>query len=201
MRFNMNELATEKTMTVKEMAEVMNVSVGTIIRAINTLYPGKIKNGVTTYISEAECANINKHIHSNKYLCNSEKVTTNLEMAEKIVEVMQYLNSQIDILRMERDKAQADVKMLVHDFKKLYTTTEIAKELHIKSAIELNRKLMHDFKIQFNNNGTWVLYSDYADKGYTSIKETVLDSGKVVYDRLWTGAGRKFILDLFDAHK
>jgi phage antirepressor YoqD-like protein len=53
-----------------------------------------------------------------------------------------------------------------------------------------------EMKIQFKQNETWVLYSEYADKGYTSIKQTVLDSGKIVYHRMWTGSGRQFINNL-----
>ena len=52
--------------------------------------------------------------------------------------------------------------------------------------------------IQFKQNETWVLYSKYADKGYTDIKQQVLDNGKVVYDRKWTQLGRKFLLELFE---
>jgi len=39
---------------------------------------------------------------------------------------------------------------------KTYTITEIAKELRLKSAIELN-KLLSEKGIQFKSNGTWVL--------------------------------------------
>ena len=79
---------------------------------------------------------------------------------------------------------------------KTYTTTEIAKELNMRSAIELNRKLA-EMGIQFKQNGTWVLYSDYANLGYEEIKQEVLDNGIVVYHRRWTQKGRRFILNLF----
>ena len=39
--------------------------------------------------------------------------------------------------------------------------TEIAKELNLKSAKELN-KILADDKIQYKINGTWVLCSDYS---------------------------------------
>lgn len=96
------------------------------------------------------------------------------------------------LLTMEKQKT---IDMLVHE-NKLYTTTEIAKELGFKSAIALNR-LLEESRIQFKSNGTWVLYADYANRGYVSIKQNVLDSGKIVYDRKWTGEGRKFLVESF----
>ena len=87
------------------------------------------------------------------------------------------------------------IDMLIHE-NKLYTATEIAKELGFKSAVLLNNKL-EEMKIQYKVNGSWVLYSNYSNLGYISLKQNVLDNGKIVYDRKWTGEGRKFLLDLF----
>lgn len=36
------------------------------------------------------------------------------------------------------------------------------------------------------------------NKGYVSIKDLVLDNGKVVYSRMWTAAGRAFLLSAVD---
>ena len=80
---------------------------------------------------------------------------------------------------------------------KTYTMTEIAKELGLKSAIELN-KLLAEKKIQYKVNETWVMYSQYSNLGYEEIKQEVLDNGKVIYHRRITQMGREFILNLFD---
>lgn len=93
--------------------------------------------------------------------------------------------------RIEAERRNA---ILMHS-SKTYTTTELVKELGLKSAIALNNKLS-DRKVQFKQNGTWVLYSKYSDLGYTDIKQTVLDSGRIVYDRHWTNDGRMFLLEL-----
>ena len=79
---------------------------------------------------------------------------------------------------------------------KTYTMTEIAKELNLKSAIELNNKLS-DMKVQFKTNKTWVLYSKYSNLGYEEIKQEILDNGRVVYHRKITQTGRDFIINLF----
>lgn len=95
--------------------------------------------------------------------------------------------------RIEAERKNA---ILMH-VNKTYTTTEIAKELNMRSAIELNKKLA-EMKIQYKQNKTWVLYSNYSNCGYTEIKQRVLDTDKVVYDRAWTQLGRDFILNLFE---
>ena len=95
--------------------------------------------------------------------------------------------------RIEAEKTNA---ILMH-VNKTYTMTEIAKEIGLKSANELN-KILAEKKIQYKSNGTWVMYSDYSDLGYESIKQETLDSGRVIYHRRITQLGRKFILSLFD---
>lgn len=97
--------------------------------------------------------------------------------------------------RAKRLEVEKTNTILMHVTKN-YTATEIAKELGFKSATELN-KVLSQMKVQYKQNETWVLYSKYADKGYTDIKQQVLDSGRVVYDRKWTQLGRKFLLELF----
>ena len=94
--------------------------------------------------------------------------------------------------RLEAEKLR---DKLIHQ-NKLYTTSEIAKELGLKSANKLN-SLLAEKKIQYKQNKTRLLYSKYADCGYVSIKQDILDSGHIIYDRKWTGKGRDFILNLF----
>lgn len=95
--------------------------------------------------------------------------------------------------RMEAERKNA---ILMH-VSKTYTMTEIAKELGMRSATELNR-ILAEFHIQYKVNGTWVLYSDFSGLGYEEIKQEVLDNGKVVYHRRITQSGREFILNLFE---
>ena len=94
-----------------------------------------------------------------------------------------------------RKEAERRNAILTH-VNKTYTMTEIAKELNMKSATQLNR-LLAEKKIQYQVNGTWVMYSKYSNLGYEEIKQEVLDSGKVIYHRRITQMGREFILKLF----
>ncbi len=98
--------------------------------------------------------------------------------------------------RAARVEAERKNAILMH-VNKTYTITEIAKELGLKSAMQLNR-ILAEKKIQYQVNGTWLMYSNYSNCGYEEIKQEVLDSGKVIYHRRITQMGREFILDLFE---
>lgn len=98
--------------------------------------------------------------------------------------------------RAARVEAERKNAILMH-VNKTYTITEIAKELGLKSAMQLNR-ILAEKKIQYQVNGTWLMYSTYSDCGYEEIKQEVLDSGKVIYHRRITQMGREFILGLFE---
>lgn len=103
--------------------------------------------------------------------------------------------TQLKEERKARLEAENQRNKLIHQGK-LYTTGEIAKELNLSSATKLNN-LLAEKKIQFKQNGTWLLYSKYSEMDLISIKQQQLDNGKVIYDRKWSGTGRDFILDLF----
>lgn len=120
---------------------------------------------------------------------------TYLEALEAQIELVKKLESQ----GVQLETATKTIEKLTH-VGKLYTATEIAKELGLRSAEQLNKEL-EEMNIQYKVNNTWVLRSWYADKGYTSIKQMVLENGKIVYDRKWTGTGREFLLGKFKETK
>ena len=142
-----------------------------------------VRKAIITYIEKLEAAV--KEVQKPKEL-------TTLEII-KIAEIA-------ELGRLEAIKRAEEVEGTVHiltHVNKTYTTTKIAKELGMKSAKQLNQ-LLHDIGIQFLQNDTWVLYSKYTTFGYTQIKQSVLDSGKIVYDRRWTGIGREFLIKLLN---
>lgn len=96
--------------------------------------------------------------------------------------------------RQARIKAEQTNAILMH-VNKTYTATEIAKEIGLRSANELNR-FLEKKGIQYWINGTWLPKADYSNCGYFEIKQEVLDSGKVIYHRKITQLGREFILNL-----
>ena len=96
-------------------------------------------------------------------------------------------------LSLEKAKIEEEKNRLIHQGK-LYTTTEIAKELGFKSAKAFN-EFLKEKKIQYKVNNTWVLASRFSELGYTEIKQTELDTGKIIYNRKWTGIGREWLIN------
>lgn len=77
-------------------------------------------------------------------------------------------------------------------------TSIIAKD-YGWSAKRLNQ-FLHEHGIQYKIQGTWLLYSKYADKGYTKSEtypyEGSNDNWHVAVNTKWTQAGRLFIYEL-----
>ena len=75
------------------------------------------------------------------------------------------------------------------------TTTQIAKELSM-TVSDLTRLLEHR-KVMYKQSGQWMLYADYARKGYAKSRTTTrrdTEGDLHTYTRLvWTEEGRRFI--------
>ena len=144
-------------------------------------------NSAVAKAFELNVAYINEFERMEKYIMESNK--------QKLPQT--YLEALKELVKVEEEKQalESRVNNLIHA-KKLYTTTEIAKELGFKSAIAFNKRLEED-KVQYCVNKTWVLCSKYYNKGYVSIKQTELDNGRIIYDRKWTGLGRDFLLEKY----
>ena len=76
--------------------------------------------------------------------------------------------------------------------------TQIAKDYGM-SAVTLNR-LLSEMEIQYKRCGTWILYQDYADKGYTQTKTFIINENKTKSYTTWTQKGRLFLYNLLKAH-
>lgn len=100
--------------------------------------------------------------------------------------------------RSARIEAEKQVAVLTH-VNKTYTCTEVAKELGLKSAIELNNRLK-ELGVQYKVNQTWVPYTKYATLGWFDIKQEVADNGHIIYHRKITGIGRQGIINLINSY-
>ena len=82
-----------------------------------------------------------------------------------------------------------------------YTTTQIAKELGMRSAVTLHQKLK-DMKVMFSQSGSWMLTAPYCDKGYTKTRTSTGENNsggtwsKTI--TVWTEKGRKFLHELLN---
>ena len=214
----------ENTISSREVAEMMEINHKDLLRKIDEITKDLVaENCATKYWTESTFENRGKqyreyqvtkrgceflahkttgtkgNLFTHKYMDRFEEMENRLQKQLPGT----YIEALEQLLASEKEKARVQLElkdeqhkneMLMH-FNKLYTTTEIAKELGIKSAAKLN-KVLNDKGIQFKQNGTWVLYSDYSECGYVSIKQTLLENGHIIYDRKWTQEGRKFLLVL-----
>lgn len=136
--------------------------------------------------------NLTKAFSMMKNKLFQNNLPTPLETARMLVQVLE----EKEALLLTNKALEKQNTILMHT-NNTYTATEIAKELGLKSANELNHRLS-EMKIQYKVNKNWVFYSKYADLGYTSIKQHILENGKEIYDRKFTQTGRDFILKLFN---
>lgn len=120
------------------------------------------------------------------------------EVIQKTLTDPDYLIQLATVLKEEKQKriqAETKVAILTHT-NKTYTATEVAKEIGMRSANELN-KWLENKNVQYKVNGTWVPCAKYANQAWFEIKQEEMDNGRIVYHRKITGLGREGIIDLY----
>lgn len=101
---------------------------------------------------------------------------------------------------LEQAQPELDYNRKVLSSVNTYTTTQIAKELGMKSAKELN-KILHEKRVQYKQNGQWVLYAQHQGKGYIDTRTYTYEYGDKTGTNnhtVWTEKGRKFIHHLLN---
>lgn len=96
-------------------------------------------------------------------------------------------------------KPKATYYDLILQSDSLVAITVIAKD-YGKSARWLNT-LLHELKVQYRQGNTWLLYQQYADRGYTQSKTHTIDAERSKMHTYWTQKGRLFIYDLLKNKK
>jgi prophage antirepressor-like protein len=91
-------------------------------------------------------------------------------------------------------KPKASYYDLILQNKSVVPITVIAKDYGM-SGRALN-KLLHDLGVQYKMHGTWLLYQNYADMGYTQSKTHAIDADRNKMHTYWTQKGRLFLYDL-----
>jgi phage antirepressor YoqD-like protein len=202
----MERIGEEQKMTVKEVADVLGCKPDTVQKIARRLEEeGCIARiEIRPDFSKALLLNVEQVQKIKENLVprtldmkvQGEKAVTEIEKQQTIILAMQYLQENLDAMKERAIKAERKNAILMH-VSKTYTAGEIAKELGMRSAQELNQALA-DKGIQYKQNGTWLPTADNSSCGYFEIKQQELESGKVIYDRRITQTGREFILSLFE---
>lgn len=188
----MNELALEKTMTTKEVAEVLGVSTDTIKNCIRRIMPDKMQNGKTTFLNEQEVTMISKELKSNTFVSShqtyevSSQVKNTTTRLEVLANYKAATQAMIELLEAEKAELQAEnerqAQQLIEqapkvDFYNAVTSSkdcidmaEVAKVLNIK-GVGRNKlfEILREKNILDRKNQP---YQKYVDNGYFRIIET-----------------------------
>ena len=124
--------------------------------------------------------------------------TQELEEAQKQLELKeQTIHAQEGVIKSQAPKVEYYDDVLSST--STYTVTQIAKEFGW-GAETLNRKL-HEKGVQYKQNGQWLLYAKYQNKGYTKtitrIHTGTTGTTHTSQLTVWTESGRQFIHTLF----
>ena len=114
---------------------------------------------------------------------------------QEIIEKLQNENNAKDQIILEHTPKIEYVDKILSDDKSLLTITQIAKDYGISGSVLNN--LLHENRVQYKQNGTWLLYTNYANKGYTK-SQTWNNGDKTGLHTKWTQKGRLFIHELLN---
>ena len=130
---------------------------------------------------------------------------------------MQILQGRIKSIEADYARVQAENKANIETIKtqapkvqyvdnvlqspNTYTSTQMAKELNMRTAEQLHRKLTEK-GIMFRQSGQWMLTARYCEKGYTKNRTTVYTcsdgSQGTNTITVWTEKGRAFLHKVFE---
>jgi DNA-binding Lrp family transcriptional regulator len=102
----MNDLAIQgdRRMTVKEVAEILQIPEQTLRNNIRALFPDLMKNGVSTYLNDKQVTALKLEIERHHNLSSTgqvEYVSTRLERQLYIAKALQFANEEIQQLQSE----------------------------------------------------------------------------------------------------
>ncbi len=112
--------------------------------------------------------------------------TNDAERAIAINEHLKYMN---------RYKEKAKRYEEIYNSEKIYTVTEVAKDLGM-SARKLNA-ILNNLGIQYRQNGTWHLYARHEHLVPSHCDYHITEYGQTMK---WTNVGREWIMELLKGH-
>jgi len=161
----MNELSLEKTMTIKEVSEVLKKDESTIRKIGKSLFPEIFENGKKTILNESQITSIKLNLGK-----NSELPKTNLEKKLLVAQAWQILNEEIEYLKKENNamKPKALFYDAVTGTRDTIDMKEVAKVLNFGIGRNKLFQFLREQKILDTKNQP---YQKYVDSGYFKLIE------------------------------
>ena len=119
-----------------------------------------------------------------------------LERCKALTAILEKQEEEKALIEKQRDKAESEIKTLVHDDDNTYTATDIAKDLGFRSAIAFNQWLK-DIGFQYKQGKHWVVRAEYAEEGLVNIKLKDTGNGFNVKTMQFTNKGKLWITDKY----
>lgn len=157
----------------------------------------------TDWITDEVIPTIRKtggYIPHNQNMSEAEIMAVAMQIANKTIEEQR---KRIDIVEKEKENLSnviagvaptVEFAETILESNGTLTATQIGADYGI-SAIELN-SILHEKGIQYKNNGQWILYAKYKDRGYVESKTFYIGNGDTRTRTVWTQKGRKFIHEI-----
>lgn len=191
----MKELAlnSDRRMTVAEVAEILGVSAEAIKKHVRELYPSYMLNGMVTYLDEAQVTEIKKRMLPTTSVVGA---TTDIEMAQKTVEVIRWAMSKIENLEAELTvtKSKAALADRIAAADGLKSLSEVGKINGIgprKIFDILSRR-----RIIYRSGQNWVPYQEFVDGNLFVVRESTYEMNGVdhLYSKTYvTGKGELWL--------
>lgn len=166
----------EKTMTVKEVASVLNVTPEAIKKHIRILYPNLLRNGVETKLTESQVTEIKQRMLPTTEVAGA---LTSIDIERMTLQVIEYHRNKVLELekeikaqqaRLEEQKPKVEFYDDVTGSADTIDMKEAAKILNIKGLGRNNLfELLRNRKILDNHN---IPYQQFVDAGYFRVIET-----------------------------
>lgn len=176
----MNELAIEKTMTVKELAEVLELDPRTVQLKVKELLPEIVMNGLPTRLTELQVTIVKNNLEK-KF-----EVKTDLDKELLIHQALLIQQEKIKELKQineaMRPKAEAFDTFLSADNSQ--PIGEVAKVLGTGQNKLFD--FLRDENILFKRNGDNLPYQEYIDLGYFTVRVKPVHMGDKVVNKAQT---------------
>lgn len=193
----------EKSMTVKEVAEALNVSDRTVRRHLSDIRSNldnvvQVKNGITSTLSEVEVTEIKLRIERsgrNDLPQTKDLPKTDLEKELIIQQAMILQNEKIQRLQEELNANRQ--KVIVHD--QIIDSTglilpSVAGKMIMKKPNIFIKWLVDDVHVLFRSSGKLRPMAKYQEQGYLEVKEVLNENQNRTYDQVFfTPAGVSWI--------
>lgn len=186
----MNDLSKEKTMTIKEIADHLQVNEITVRRQTNELYPDKIKNGITTHLNQIESENIVSNIRKKGLVIPRQKVELDLN---EIMKSPEFFRKIAAVIERNNYLEITHQKFIGHG--KSTNFRDTSNQIGLKQN-DFIHKLINDKYIYKNVNDRYRFYSqfdnyfEYKDfindkSGYKDLQILITFEGKELFNKLY----------------